>query len=201
MSFFIEMINVSIGESYILNFANDKKMVRILVDGGSEGKGNSIEELILTIKSSEWLKFEGTEAPEGKHNKINGIIVTHIDDDHIGGIIKLLNHVEVEKYIDFSQECFIIFNDLVDSSTISYKQGKRLKEIIDKYPNLTLVRSFERNRKFDINGFEIFIRNNKLKPITNNTSNIILIDILLPEKETLRKLMKSWLVEKKFQIN
>ncbi|PYE43295.1 MBL fold metallo-hydrolase [Paenibacillus barcinonensis] len=186
MNFFIEMIDVGIGDSYIINMKNENGTVRILVDGGSERKIKNVDNIINMILPH-----------QGNGKKLNGIIVTHIDDDHIGGILKLLNHPEVEQYIDFTQECFIIFNDLVDPATISYNQGVRLKKSIDKFPNLSLVRTYEQNKRYEINGLEIFIRGtNKVDPIDKG-KDIVLIDILLPIKDSIRRLMKKWNDKKK----
>lgn len=185
------MINVGLGDSYIINFKNEDRMVRILVDGGSERNLLNINNIMHMIQPP------GDEEDEGEMEKINGIVVTHIDDDHIGGVLKLLNHPDVENYIDLSQDCFIIFNDLVDPATISYKQGIRLRKIIDNFPNLSLVRTYEQNKRFEINGFEICVRGlNKLEPI-NKQEDLIIIDILLPFKETIKRLMKNWLVDRK----
>ncbi len=197
MEFFIEMLDVAFGESYILNFKRDNRMVRILVDGGSEKKVKNLENILEKIKSSSY-----TEQPseEASYPKLNGIIVTHIDDDHIGGILNLLNLQDVERYVDLTQDCFILFNDFVDPATITYNQGVQLKQLIDKHPMLSLVRSYRKNERFRINGFEVCIQNlihnnNPLKPIAHE-KDIIFIDILLPEKATLIKLMKKWFLEK-----
>lgn len=191
MNFFIEMIDVGIGDSYIMNFNKENRIVRILVDGGSEK--NNLSNIIKAINSME------TRNDRNEIGKINGLIVTHIDDDHIGGILKLLNEPEVENYIDFSQECFILFNDLVDPATISYKQGNRLKNTIEKFSNLSLIRTYEENRQFEVNGFKICMRGkNRLEPPpTGKDDDLILIDLLLPFKDTVKKLMKNWLVDKK----
>lgn len=193
MNFYIEMINVGVGESYILNFIKESKVARILIDGGSEKGSTNLENIMNKIKPS--------QEEDNDFNKINGIIVTHIDDDHIGGILKLLNLQNIEDYIDLKQDFFIMFNDFVDPSTIKYTQGIQLKRIIDKYPTITLVHSYRQNEIFKINGFEVCIQNciqnsNLLKPIAHK-ENVILIDIILPAKETIVKLMKAWLSEKK----
>ncbi|MDP5276196.1 MBL fold metallo-hydrolase [Chengkuizengella axinellae] len=194
MRFYIEMINVGFGDSYVINFNNEGRMVRILVDGGPERNPINIDNIMDMIQPTH---SEENEDHGCERKSINGIVVTHIDDDHIGGVLKLLNHSDVEKYIDLSQDCFIIFNDLVDPATISYKQGIRLKKIIDKFPNLSLVRTYEQNKRFEINGFEVCVRGiNKLEPI-NKQEDLIIIDILLPLKETIKRLMKKWNVQKK----
>jgi hypothetical protein len=187
------MINVGFGDSYIINFKKENRMVRILVDGGIERSITNIDNITKMIQPP----LEENEEGGYESKRINGILVTHIDDDHIGGVLKLLQNPNVEKYLDLSQDCFIIFNDLVDPATISYKQGLRLRKIIDKIPNLSLVRTYEENRSFEINGFEIFVRGfNKLQP-TNKQEELIIIDILLPLKETIKRLMKYWLADKK----
>lgn len=181
--FFIEMIDVGLGDSFIINMVDDSNKVRILVDGGKEKNNNIYENLKSTIENP---------SNSGDEEKINGIVVTHIDDDHIGGILNLLNDKDVTKYLDFSQKFFILFNDFVDPATISYVQGIRLKQIIDNFKNIELLNSYSRNYRMKINNIKILFRTvNRLIPIGGYEDSII-IDILLPYKNDLKLLMKKW---------
>ena len=186
MAFYIEMVQAGKGDSYIINIEkNDIEKIRILVDGASERKENKIN-LYSNLKNM--IK---------KGEKINGIIVTHIDDDHIGGILNLLNDNEMSKYlIEDESKFFIIFNDFCDESLISYKQGIRLKEIIEKHENITLINTYKENKSIEINNFNIIFRMKDGPEVLDRDNNII-INFLLPKKCTLKKLMKAWKCEKK----
>lgn len=187
IEFFIEMVTSGKGDCYIINIKNDDKIVRILVDGGSERKENHID-LYQNLKD---VIINNTNT---FYNKVNGIVVTHIDDDHLGGILKLLNDEKVKEYIDLSQDFFVIFNDFIDPATISYKQGIRLKQAIDNIPNIKLIRSYLSNQMLKINGFNIYLNvDNNIKSINEqNLNEDIFINLLLPNKEILKRLMKKW---------
>lgn len=187
LEFFIEMVKAGRGDCYIINIKNDDKIVRILVDGGSERKENDVDlyknlkEVIINQNNT-------------SYSKVNGVVVTHIDDDHLGGILKLLNDEEVKDYIDISQEFFVIFNDFIDPATISYKQGIRLKQAIDNIPNIKLIRSYLSNQMLRINGFNIYLNvDNNIKSIKEQSlKDDIVINLLLPSKDILKSLMKKW---------
>lgn len=75
-------------------------------------------------KSFEWIK----ENISG-YEKIDYLIVTHIDDDHIGGILKLLELPENDKVSKKLKNTIFIYNS-VTSSTINYEQARRLEKIL-----------------------------------------------------------------------
>lgn len=197
---YIEMIKANKGDSFIINIENNKKLIRILVDGGSE-RNSRTEDIYYNIKRI--ISSNGEK-------KINGIIVTHIHDDHIGGILKLLNDKEMNKYLDINNNFFIIFNDLLDAATISYSQAIRLHQYIEKL-NIKLIKSYSNAEKIEINGFNIYISTvrtsarNKTKPLIKDFENDININLLLPireeENDVLKEIMKNWKKENSKLIN
>lgn len=123
---------------------------------------------------------------------LDGIILTHIDGDHIGGILRLIkdgSFINLSKKENF----FVVFNEYVDPSTISYKQGDCLKKCIGKYPNIKLINAYSKNYKINIKNKCVI-----LKRVENNISYInegsdsIVIEFISPTKEVLRKFMKNW---------
>ena len=81
----------------------------LLVDGGYAGTMSNI------IKSNDL-------------QDLDGIILTHIDCDHISGIISLLENDLFREKILKKDNFFVVFNEYIDPSTISYQQGVRLRK-------------------------------------------------------------------------
>ena len=151
----------------------------LLVDGGYAGTMSDI------IKSND-LK------------KLNGIILTHIDSDHISGILKLIESDSFRENLDKKNDFFVVFNGYVDSSTISYGQGIRLKQCIEKYPNIKLINIYSKNHEMNINGKRVVfehVENDKEDEDKNSDS--IVIKFISPTKEILRQFMKNWGIVKK----
>ncbi|WML89074.1 MBL fold metallo-hydrolase [Thiothrix lacustris] len=113
------------------------------------GSGDSIliqtDDFVILVDSgdpnddiAEELKEKITDALGD--TKINWIILTHIDDDHIGGMKILLNDDEFLALL--AQDCKIwmnypngnttIFDCENSSSLISYSNADRLKDLVDK---------------------------------------------------------------------
>ena len=109
-----------------------------------------------------------------KITRINLLILTHIDSDHIGGLIKffqnsLINKIEIDEiWINHPELISVTTGDL-----ISFTQGDNLKELINtKKPNTLIT------------------------PI-NSSLNIIIrkglqFEILSPDLETLTLFYKKW---------
>lgn len=111
---------------------------------------------------------------------IDIIIVTHVDYDHIEGIIQLLENSRLPKLKK------IIFNEPLGSNLFikprksnltSYQQGNKLAEIIEDY-KLSKVEHLN----------DICIENTPELQLSSNTS----LKILSPSKKTLEKLHQKW---------
>lgn len=151
----------------------------LLVDGGYAGTMSDI------IKSNDL-------------DDLDGIILTHIDSDHISGILKLIESDSFRKSLDKKNDFFVVFNGYVDSSTISYGQGIRLKQCIEKYPNIKLINIYSKNHEMNINGKRVVfehVENDKEDKDENSDS--IVIKFISPTKEILRRFMKNWEIVKK----
>jgi len=75
MGFYIEMISVGEGDSFLLTLDTpDKSEAHVLIDGGNGDRANRI---IGHVK-----KYAG--------GRLELVIATHLDDDHIGGLIPLI---------------------------------------------------------------------------------------------------------------
>jgi len=107
-------------------------------------------------------------------DKIDLLILTHIDSDHIGGLIKLFKNSLIDK-IEIN-EIWVNHPDLIDVNSgelISFKQGNDLKELI-----------LEKKTKA------------KIRNITNEDGNInlygIKFTVLSPTKEIINSLYQNW---------
>ena len=126
------------------------------------------------------------------------IIWTHIDSDHIAGILRLIEDDSFTKNLSRKDNFFVVFNEYVDPSTISYKQGVRLKQCIGKYPNIKLINAYSQNYEMKIKDrCVIFKRVENNITCINEGSNSIIIEFISPTKEVLRKFMKNWKSNKK----
>lgn len=84
MGFYIEMINVGQGDSFLLTLDNPNgSEAYVLIDGGNRDKEDNI---IKHIKDY-----------AGGH--VHLVIATHLDDDHIGGLIKVVDVLKIDKLI------------------------------------------------------------------------------------------------------
>lgn len=82
----ITMLNAFNGDSFIISFGNKKRMFNIVVDGG-------IPRTYVPILRDEVLLRKN----QGQY--IDLLMITHIDDDHIGGIKKMFEDNSLDKTI------------------------------------------------------------------------------------------------------
>jgi len=84
MGFYIDMIDVNQGDSFLLTLDSISAGVGyILIDGGSEATSDTLIRHLSEITKG----------------KINIVIATHIDNDHIGGLKNVVKNMEVERFI------------------------------------------------------------------------------------------------------
>lgn len=121
----INIINFDVGQAdcFLLHFENNKKYFNLLIDGAYQK--NKIETMLEEYLSGQ---------------KIQGIVVTHIDRDHISGIKGI-----VRKHPEYIKNAFFLFNKY-DETLISYQDAKELADDIRKYfPNDRIIKSYSRS--------------------------------------------------------
>lgn len=80
MGFYIEMIGVGEGDSFLLTLDHPEGgEVHVLIDAGNRDQGNKV---VSHVK-------------EYAQGSLSLVIGTHLDDDHIGGLIEVVNNVSV----------------------------------------------------------------------------------------------------------
>jgi beta-lactamase superfamily II metal-dependent hydrolase len=126
----------------IKTFTKNNKEFIILIDGGTPA----------TFK--QFLKDELL-----KITKIDLLILTHIDSDHIGGLINFFKNSLIDK-IEISQ-IWINHPELIDLNSgelISFNQANSFKNLIKEKKSKTIISSISTsNRTIDIEGIEFTI--------------------------------------------
>jgi beta-lactamase superfamily II metal-dependent hydrolase len=120
----IDFLDAGCADAIHINFiGSDNKPHNILIDGGSE-KGNLYEK---------GLRKRIYEIVNIKKEIIDIWIITHIDDDHIGGILRLLKDTELLEAVDLSRTTFW-FN----YSNWDYDSGIRTNNLKNVKQGITL---------------------------------------------------------------
>lgn len=105
----VHFIDVGQGDSIFIESPNGQTM---LIDGGVKGAGPEIVA---------YLKEQGVQ-------KLDAVVATHPDADHIGGLIAVLNSIEIEKFYDsgkvHTSQTFEEMLTLIDTKNISYNVPK-----------------------------------------------------------------------------
>lgn len=161
------------------NVLIEKKYFNLLIDGAY--KKSKIEN-----KLNETLGEE----------QIQGIVVTHIDEDHISGILGL-----VEKQMNKIENAFLLFNKY-DESLISYNQGKELaKQFQKKFASNLQIKSYETefsqelldHMNCDPTILPIEIMSLEQRTLAEEIDQeIINITILGPTRDNIKKFMQNW---------
>lgn len=183
MSLNIKLLEAFNGDAILVSFDDNGKTRNILIDGGT---GKTYSKQPKTLKSL-------LEQLKEKDENIDLLVITHIDDDHIGGIVRMFqkekNNLDVIKKVWFnSGELISNFFDtrtdkkreyalgLTEGSFLSVRQGmtleKKLKEL-DCWDRQVI---FTGCPAFDFHGSRI--------------------TILSPDKTGLKKLNDNWQTEK-----
>lgn len=101
----VHFLDVGQGDSILIQAPNGKNM---LVDGGSKGTGSKVVS---------FLKAKGVK-------KIDYVVATHPDEDHIGGLIAVLNAFPVTNFIDsgkaHSSQTYYSMLKLIDKKNIKF---------------------------------------------------------------------------------
>lgn len=133
----IEILKAGCGDCLFITIKNDDEIYRILVDGGVSATyvdlkcgypmPGDLKSKLISLKS--------------KHEHIDLLIITHIDDDHIGGLLEWFSHDFPDKSLvrevwfndnilvpsyqstNNSKENAISLKCLLDEHGVSYKNG------------------------------------------------------------------------------
>ena len=118
--FRIEMLPAAHGDALLVEYGDSVPPRRILIDGGTPGAYRAIAERLRELEAAEGpLRFEL-------------LVITHIDDDHIGGVLALLEKQEID--VRFGDVWFNGYGHLKDENIEDFGpvQGERLTTVLRK---------------------------------------------------------------------
>jgi len=117
----VHFLDVGQGDSELIQFDNKS----VLIDGGVQDMGPRVES---------YLRDHGVSS-------LDLVVATHPHEDHIGGLLKVLNDFSVKQVLDSGQpgtsQTYESFLTLIDQKNIPYKVGER-GQTIDLDPSLKI---------------------------------------------------------------
>lgn len=149
----IHLLEAKTGDAFVVDCGTS----RFLIDGGTRGVSKTIQRM-LRKNSSKLLK---------------GIFVSHVDRDHVGGIVKLFEHHHdlIPKHVPvYMNHPSIVPVKQNDTGLVTYQDGNDLKSLLDSYGYVTKSVTSEQVLTFDD----------------------VEMDILTPNDILHRSLMQSW---------
>ena len=178
----VKMLPASNGDCFLITINDNSEILNILVDGGiSTTYSKHLKPLLIEMNN--------------RGEKLNLVINTHIDNDHIGGLISLLKENNTNKIIDIDEIWFNGFDQVIKEMPKSIKgclenDENKIDEIIkkgysddfSKDEKISCIQSFsfsllieQGSYKLNIDGKKepIMCKNGKLNLTKNTTINII----------------------------
>lgn len=155
--------NLSNGQEDIFLFTIDRKIgnnsseINILVDGGNNGIRcvNEIKDLGLT--------------------KLDYIVLTHIDNDHIQGILMILRTIKEFK------DTIIVYNKFVNG-LVSYTQAEKFERLIEKKEVIVSYKEYQDN-----SGEITFLSVDQRRKMRYDNDRVY-ITFLSPDRDKVKKL-------------
>lgn len=172
--FKIEMLKAAWGDCLWIEYGDRTKPFRILIDGGITATYKSIEKRVLAL-------------PEDKRY-IDLFVITHIDEDHIAGSVKLLGRLNKlgltfgDIWFNGYEHLETMQKEAQDDDLLGGLHGEFLSALIKK-------RNLNWNNAF--NGDPIVVRDREELPIVNLPGKMKLT-ILSPTRQNLIDLIPEW---------
>lgn len=168
MKITIRNLSVEQADSFLIILDNNKSKINILLDGNRESV--VYENILLSAVSG--------------LGQLDYIVVTHIDNDHLGGILKMLETNGNDKKLANTK---IVYN-FVTQKNISFNQAKRFEKIIR---GRSVIKSY--GSKYDSDDFLYFLSINDRK-ICNDieSESKAFITFLSPTREGANKVWENF---------
>ena len=184
MKFDIEILSNGQADCFLVLLENDKgDECSILIDGNCEGtKSEALGKVVDRIS---------------KLKKLDCIVVTHIDNDHIGGILSLFERDKDEKpcIIEQLKESIIVYNNVTET-VISYKQAERFEKLIrDKKVFNSFSNRYENVKKIL---YFLSVRTRKILKLNEYNKKNVYITFLNPDKNGAKEVINDY---KKYKIS
>jgi len=166
----IELIQAAQGDCIWIEYGKDPDSLhRILIDGGTSGTYKHLKKRIESL------------APDERHFEL--LVITHIDADHIAGILKIFE--EDELGVSFADIWFNGYQHLGKSNVRGVMQGERLTAYLTK-PHIPWNKAY--------NGKAVCVdRRKKFSPIA--LAGGMNLTLFSPTKKALSKLKPKWTKE------
>jgi len=183
----IKSFAIQQADCFLIKIEESGKYFNLLVDCGKTGLQDAIKD-------------------ELGDKVLNGVVVTHVDADHISGIIDLL---EKNQNNIINDNTFFLYNKY-DESLISYEQGQKLYELIKRYSyNKLSIKSYasnyykeneviqRRSIKTDLPVRLLSITQRSLIERNSLEKDTVYITMLSPDISILKKFMRKWSINQK----
>ena len=175
--FRIEMLPSAHGDGLLVEYGEAAAPRRVLVDGGTEPAYNSLKARIERIPPGE------------RHFEL--VVITHIDADHIGGIVKLLERRELGVRIDevwFNGYPHLAAADVPPASDVEYFGALQAERLSTCLLDLRIPWNARFNRG------AVRVRDDGALPSITLEGGLALT-VLGPTSEQLRRLKPVWETE------
>lgn len=153
------MLPAEDGDCLLLEYGNDAFTRRILIDGGRHGTYRRIRPLLA-----------------GLGGRIDVLVVTHVDQDHILGALALLE--DDERPVEIGDVWFNGFDQLHDRESFSVVEGERLSTAL-------MTQHLPWNQAFDGRSVEV---DHPLTWFDDGSS----MAVLAPDRRLLESLIGTW---------
>ncbi|HLK99851.1 MAG TPA: MBL fold metallo-hydrolase [Myxococcaceae bacterium] len=168
--FQIEMLPAEHGDCLVVTYGTKEEPHRILIDGGTHTTFPRLKKYIANLPAGQ------------RHFEL--LIVTHIDEDHIGGVLPLLRDTELG--VSFGDIWFNAWHHLAPPRRTGFlgpKQGDLLGNLLSQRLDLPWNQRFE--------GGTVVVPDSGPLPVRTLPGGLRLT-LLSPRWEELEKLSRSW---------
>lgn len=183
MSIKVNVLKAYDGDCFIINLENKKQKYNILIDGGDYDTYEDI------------LKVKLLNIFMNKDENIDLLVITHIDDDHIGGIKALFEDSSIDKSVLKKKIKKVWFNSAeVIANSVKFKIEEDIKKREVKIFKNDVIKISKSNansleREFKELGIELEVI--KKAKVCKKIDDMC-FTILSPTYEKLEKLHKEW---------
>ncbi len=167
--FRIEMLPAKQGDALWIEYGEGKKVRRILVDGGPIGAYTEFNDKMKAL-------------PDGD-KRVELLVISHVDTDHIEGVIRLLAEKRSKWPVEPDDIWFNGWRHLEEAADLGGREGDFLSALIRR-------RAFDGwNKAFDKKA--IIVPQDKPLPVIPLRDGMRLT-LLSPDSDKLKKMAKKW---------